>query len=85
MGQASSKEIEMMKQILRNFLDLSPGSILPPDLPERKSQKAASPKEQIEMATTSSTKNILPSSSDVQRLEKYLIKKEKERHNKQMV
>ena len=85
MGQASSKEIEKMKQILRNLLDLSPGSILPPDLPERRSQKAASPKEQIEMATTSSTKNILPSSSDVQRLEKYLIKKEKERHNKQMV
>ena len=85
MGQASPKEIEKMKQILRNLLDLSSGSILPPDLPERRSQKAAPPKEQIEMATTGSTKNILPSSSDVQRLEKYLIKKEKERQNKQMV
>ena len=32
MGQASPKEIEKMKQILRNLLDLSSGSILPPDL-----------------------------------------------------
>ena len=81
-GKASQSEISQIKQVFRTLLDLPPGHLIPPELPERKKslpgQLPPIPEETSTRPGPSRFKNILPSSRDIKRYEKYLTKKKEE-------
>ena len=81
-GKATSSEINQIKHIFRALLDLSPGHLQPPELPERKRSAPESlPSIQEETGVkqgTSGIKSVLPSTRDIKRYEKYLTKKKEE-------
>ena len=85
-GKATPSEINQIKQIFRTLLDLPPGHLLPPELPERK-RSATGPLPPIPEDSTvkpgpSRIRSILPGYKDIKRYEKYLTKR-KEEINKQ--
>ena len=81
-GKATPSEINQIKQIFRTLLDLPPGHLLPPELPERrKSTSGHLPPISEETPVKpgpSRLKSILPSSKDIKRYEKYLTKMKEE-------
>ena len=81
-GKASSSEISQIKQVFRTLLDLPPGHQQPPELPERKKplpgQLPPIPEESSVRPGSSKIKSILPSSRDIKRYEKYLLKKKEQ-------
>ena len=72
-GKANSNETNQVRQTLRTLLDLTPGHQQLPDLPERRKPLQLTPE-----ASSSTQKSILPSSTDIQRYEKYLSRKKEE-------
>ena len=72
-GKANLGETNQVRQALRTLLDLTPGHQLPPELPERRKSLQPTPE-----ASRASQKSILPSSTDIQRYEKYLNQKKEE-------
>ena len=72
-GKANSSETNQVRQALRTLLDLTPGHQQPPGLPERRKPLQLTPE-----TSRSTQKSILPSSTDIQRYEKYLSRKKEE-------
>ena len=72
-GKANSGEVNQVRQALRTLLDLTPRHQLPPELPEKRKPLQPTPE-----TSRASQKSILPSSTDIQRYEKYLSRKKEE-------
>ena len=72
-GKANSSEANQVRQTLSALLDLTPRHQQLPDLPERRK-----PLQLTSEASSSVQKSILPSSTDIQRYEKYLSQKKEE-------
>ena len=81
-GKATPSEIKQIKQIFRTLLDLPPGHLLPPELPERSKPATGTlppiPEETTVKQGPSRIRSILPSTKDIKRYEKYITRRKEE-------